>query len=331
MAAPERQLAADLVAWAHAIAPRVGYTRAPAKDQFGQRLTYNGLQVDISAAPVASIKAAKLNSVYADLAYLVEVGTDGRLPVEWYRSFMGSLEWVAELDAGVRLRRFHIRAPLTRAERKGHRFVTVARTAVDTAQAMLDRALRGEARATRPLPVDVVAAFSVAMSLTEAGVQAMPAPAAGRPGVLGVASDASLQGGTVTCGVLHGAGEAVYIRRPARPGESSTSAELSALADTAEDIFLEAGSTIAVWVTDNKGAADVVNSRNLRLDSGTFVDLDRIFSAAERAGVELFALWVPRTANTLADALTNCRSHEEAAGWAARHGRALRPAPPARG
>ena len=68
MAAPDRQTAQDLVAWAHAIAPLVGYTRAPDKDQFGQILTYTGLHVNLTDAPLASARAHKIHATYADFA-----------------------------------------------------------------------------------------------------------------------------------------------------------------------------------------------------------------------------------------------------------------------
>ena len=326
MAAPDRQTAQDLVTWAHAIAPLVGYTRAPDKDQFGQILTYNGLQVNLTGAPLASARAHKIHATYADFAYLAEVGAGGFLPFDWYRSFIGSVEWLGELDAGVRLRRFLIRSPLTAAERLAHSFVTVSKRAADTAATLLRRAMLGQARAARTLPVDLIASFSLDVRPTEAGMQAEVRAhnhSGGRQ-LSAISSDASLERGVVTCGILLGSGEAAYIRRPATPRESSTSAELSALADTCQDIFAATPNTLAVWVSDSKGATDLINSQDLRPGTASFRLLERIHLAAESYGVELFAVWVPRTLNTLNDALSNCRSHQEAAGWASRHGRQLR-------
>jgi hypothetical protein len=284
--------------------------------------------VDLTGTPTFTARAHKLHAVYADLAHVAELGAGSPIPIAWYRALMGSLEWVAELDASVRLRRFKLRAPLTRAERAGHSFVIVSEAAAATAEALLDRALAGEARAARVLPVDIVAAFSIAVHATgDGGMQATVRADASIDGrrVAAITSDASLNRGVVTAGVLLGEDRAVHMIRPAAPGESSTSAEIAALALVAEDVFVAQHNTVAVWVTDSKVAADLVNAQDARTDRGYSHELEHVLLAAERHGVQLFALWVPRTLNTLTDALTNCRSRAEALECARRHGRRLSP------
>lgn len=97
----------------------------------------------------------------------------------------------------------------------------------------------------------------------------------------------------------------VYFSRQWYPGEtfvSSMNGELKALAECLLRTKLRNG--VMIWITDSLSAAYVVNKGSCK--SWADVQLvTKIFELADELGLQLFALWTPREANTLADYLSH--------------------------
>lgn len=314
----------ELHTWTRDLARRVGYTENVAKGQTGPCLTFTGMAVDLTGdAPVLTVRVQKLYAFYADMALIAAVARAGGLvPTAWLRSAAGLMEWAASADAGVKLRRGGVRAALCAAEARGYDFASVGRTytAGAAAAGMLARACRGDARPARMFRASAIwSAAAVSYEETLHGLQALTITA---PGVTGISYDASLAEGMVTTGAICGRA-AVHRRFRARKGESSMSAELAALRAAAVVHFpLHAGSTV-IAVGDSLSAAYAVN--RARADYGTraWEELEVILTLAELYSITLFAIWLPRTANTSTDALSNCRTDQAAHDWAERCGRTL--------
>lgn len=86
------------------------------------------------------------------------------------------------------------------------------------------------------------------------------------------------------------------------PFLSSTNGELKGLADCINRTTLRNG--VLIWLTDSMSAAYVVNKGTCRTWEDTRL-VTHIFERADELGIQIFAIWIPREANTLADYLSH--------------------------
>lgn len=326
-------------AWARVLAPIIGYTENLSKAQEGPQFVYNGLRIDIPDGPSASLRPQKLFGTYADLALVAELyattasgeSEAAWVPLTWFRSLMGRVEWAATVDTALLMRRGGLRFALSHAEAKGYCFVSIGgSSAGPAATGILQRALSGNARTTRFIATANTGLFSVRYAKGAAGVEAHVPSAVDAQGrsVRGVASDGSLANGLTAFGALvtsaDGSDEALWGAVAARDGDSSGSAETSGLLAVARTKFpTEWRNSTVVWVSDSVGCAQAICRSRARYGTRLWHNLEAIHALADAYGVTLLAAWVPRTAMTRADALSHHRTPETAAAWATGEGVAL--------
>jgi hypothetical protein len=249
------------------------------------------------------------------------------VPTTWLRSAVGLMEWAAQADAGVKLRRGGIRQALVRAEALNHEWAAVGgrSTAGVGAAGLVSRALEGRARATRVVARAAVKPISVKISATEFGLQAQT-PGSDGPGgrVVGLASDASLGATHTSWGMLIDDEECMFGTGPRQEGASSGAAEAAAMLSYARRRFntLVPGTTV-VWTTDSLGCYNAFTKGQALYGSALWRAAEETLLLAEQHAVNLMCIWVPRTVNTASDSLASHRTTAGAAEWARRAGRAL--------
>lgn len=323
------ELAVGARDWARALTRLVGYTENLKKEQHSATFTYGGLACDLTgAAPSITLRVVKLYAFLADMAFIAAVGAAGGwVPTTWLRSAVGLMEWAAQADAGVKLRRGGIRQALVRAEALNHEWARVGgrSTAGVGAAGIVARAKEGRARSTRVIARAAVRPIAVKVSVTDHGLQAQTPSARGPGGrVVGLASDASLGSAQSSWGLLIDEGECMFAMSPRQKEASSGASEADAMLTYARRRFhtLVAGTTV-VWTTDSLGCYNAFTKGQARYGSPLWRAVEETLLLAEQFAVNLMCIWVPRTCNTAADSLASRRSTQDAAEWAQRAGRAL--------
>ena len=315
--------------WARALTRLVGYTENIKKAQMGSTFIYGGLACDMTGeAPTLTLRVVKLYSFLADMSFIAAVGAAGGwVPTTWLRSAVGLMEWAAQADAGVKLRRGGIRQALVRAEALNHEWAAVGgrSTAGVGAAGLVARAVEGRALSTRVVARAAVRPIAIKIAATEHGLQAQT-PASDGPGgrVVGLASDASLGATHMSWGLLIDEGQCMFGTGPRRAGASSGAAEATAMLKYARGRFHKfAPGTSVVWTTDSLGCFNAFTRGRARYGSTLWSVTEETLLLAEQYAVNLMCNWVPRTCNTAADSLASRRSPQEADAWARRAGRQL--------
>jgi len=219
--------------------------------------------------------------------------------------------------------------------------------------AILGRARGGRARATRFVPAAEAQAVVVRCMPSPGrepaeGDLAMQAlvqqawTASGRE-VTGVVSDASLDadattgaGGVSTGGakcwaalspapVHHGSvpapGEVTFgATAPGESGWAADSLELVPLVEVLRRNGAAWHGRVVVFLTDNIGNMYRVNKGRARHGTRAHGLLAELYALADLHAIDFLALWLPRAANGSLDALSKCRSADQAAAWAATAG-----------
>ena len=232
----------------------------------------------------------------------------GCVPICAYESLIGDLGWAAQADPGVCLRLPGPRTALFIAKKRHHLWVRVG-GASPCAAPMADivaRALSGNARCTSIAPLDeLLGSLSLSASMHPSGLQVtarLPGPRS-----RAYAMDASLADGVVKWARLttsaDGSTSTQKGSRPAAPGESSTSAEMAALADASESFGEIAGGTV-VCTFDSLAAQQSPARHKATWGSAHFSSMGKVLENSDRHDAALIPIWVVRTANTLADAGT---------------------------
>ena len=354
--APCVAMAATHFAWVERVFSLVRFTISPSKRQRGPACLFLGGHCD-TATRTATAKGEKLFTTYRDMAIMeaaisaarrrgASSARDGeRVPFTFFESFVGSFEWLATFGSSLRLLRQGFRASLEASRRTGGCVALWpgAPCAPGVAEA-LGRARRGLARAVRYFP------SAHARVIT---VQAMPGPAPahgedralqGRvrevlqgsgPRVIGLAGDASLSesaprgagaGGTgARCwGVMlpaaaDGRADVIFGQEEGDDWDSG-SLELRPHLEALRRCAASWRNCVVVLLSDNIGNSYRLNKGNARFGTRAHRLLAEIYALVDAHDIELLALWLPRAANATLDALSKCRSYDEARAWASAAG-----------
>lgn len=305
------EIEADVFALRGALFRCTGYTRSMKKHRAGTAIVMLGLWCAVrgpGGRPSASLTAAKLYQTMLDLAKWVHIGTrGGAVPIREHEALLGDLGWAAQADPGVALYLPGPRAAFWIAKRQHHLYIRVgAAPCGPPLVSLLERALSGRARATSVAPLDeLLAHLTLSATPHPAGAQvtARPHGTSSRS----YAMDASVADGLVKWARVtthpNGSTSVVSGQRPALPKESSTNAELDALADASRH-FAEIDGGTVVCIFDSCAAQQAIARCKARWGTAHFTALTTILEAADRHAVSIIPIWVPRTANALADAYT---------------------------
>lgn len=308
-------LSDDVSALRAAVFAAAGYTRSPPKHRAGAAIVMLGMWCAVrgpGGRPTASLTAAKLFQTLLDTAKWARIAernpAHGCVPLRSHEALIGDLGWAAQADPGVGLRLPGPRAALFIAKKRRHIWVRVG-GASPCAAPMADivaRALGGRARCTAVAPLDeLLGSLSLSASLHPSGMQVtarLPGPRS-----RAYAMDASLADGVVKWARLTTSADGSTVlhkgSRAAAPGESSTSAEMEALAQASESFGEIAGGTV-VCIFDSLAAQQSLARHKATWGTAHFSSLVKVLENADRHDVALIPIWVVRTANTLADAGT---------------------------
>lgn len=296
-----------------------GYLPSAKKHRHGPSVVLLGLTCTIpcnSAPASVAIQPTKLYQVLHDVAVWTRIGArrprDGYGPTSALEALVGDLQWLAGTDSGTALRIHGVRAAHLIAATKSRLFAVAGRASPCHAPlaAILDRALRGLLRPTAVIPHrSAITSFAIRTESGLHGLQARAIPHPGGPVSVTSATDASLEAGVVRWGSVttnsSGTSRTAAGSRPARRGESSTSAELEACAAFAQEHFCAHPGTIVVMLLDSLAATFCILKARANYGSPAFSSLERLLTLAELHNIEVLPIWVPRTANTTADALTH--------------------------
>ena len=294
-----------------------GYSRSAKKHRAGPSIVMLGLSCEVAGPdgrPTAAVQASKMAQILTDVAVWTRIGAarpaDGYAPTKALEALVGDLQWLAAVDAGTALRIHGVRSALLIALTTRRAYAGAHRGAPCNAPlaAIMQRALDGRIMPAAIVPADqALSAFHLTIDRGPQGMQARAVP--NGPAVSATfATDASLAEGVVRWGGItttaDGRTTTARGQRPAADGESSTSAELEAVAQMAEAQFhRHAGSTV-VMVLDSLAATYALLKAKSKYGTPAFNALERTLLTAERHSIEILAIWVPRTLNTIADALT---------------------------
>lgn len=318
------------------------------KTHVGQQAEYLGADLDAATATVR-VKATKL---YATLHKLFLVRRlceqpagplPARVPTKWLESLTGDVGWLATFDDFLRVLRWGMHDALTAALRRGLAMVTLATAgslhgdAVAITTRALDNRLRGQ-RYFPALDVGVVrlvpAAFGAqrpaghaALDAALAELRALPqgAPAEGVTAtgrrVTGLVSDASSMVGHVGWALmLPGEGEMVHaVVEGDQAGYSSDLLELLPILAALERHGERWEGSIVLALTDNVGNVYRLNMGSARGPVARDL-VRRIYTLTDRYRIDLFTMWLPRSANSLLDSTAKCSTREAAERHAAATG-----------
>lgn len=305
----------DVYALRAAVFAVAGYTRSPTKHRAGAAIVMLGLWCAVrgpSGRPTASLTTAKLFQTLLDTAKWARIAernpAHGCVPLRSHEALIGDLGWAAQADPGVGLRLPGPRAALFVAKKRHHLWVRVGGASPCAAPLadIVARALGGRARCTTIAPLDeLLGSLALTATLHPVGMQVTARLSGQRSRAY--AMDASVAEGVVKWARLTTSADgstALHTgSRAAAPGESSTSAELEALAQASESFGDIAGGTV-VCIFDSLAAQQCLARHKATYGSAHYSALIKILTAADLHGVALIPIWVVRTANTLADAGT---------------------------
>jgi len=308
-------IALQVYALREAVFSAAGYTRSPTKHRAGAAIIMLGLWCavrGINGRPSASLTASKLYQTLLDAAKWARIAqrdpAHGCVPIHAHESLIGDLGWAAQADPGLGIRLPGPRAALYIAKKRHHLWVRVGGASPCAAPLadIVARALGGRARCTTIAPLDeLLGSLALSASLHPSGMQ-VTARRSG-PRSRAYAMDASLADGVVKWARLataeDGSTSMQKGSRPAAPGESSTSAEMAALADASESFGDIAGGTV-VCIFDSLAAQQSLARHKATWGSAHFSSMVKVLENADLHDVALIPIWVVRTANTLADAGT---------------------------
>jgi len=273
-------------------------------------------------------------------------------PTAWIESVAGSFEWAGPtFDWYLRLHRqgLHAAVAFLKKQRYAEAHLSsssaVARMLVDDVRVALDRALDGRWRPTRFFPADGVEAIRITCARAPCAplprgeaqsqaalVQGFVEPAITPAGqqVLGLVGDASIDSGAFGQSVW-----AVHVPVPASPTASGTAPATQEYEVLYRSVARRASDSSGVlelepWVAalERYGAAysgklliaigdnlgNVFRFNRGRVQRGTRAHelLTRLYGLLDAHNIDFVAYWLPRAGNQFLDALSKCRTPEEA-------------------
>jgi hypothetical protein len=102
----------------------------------------------------------------------------------------------------------------------------------------------------------------------------------------------------------------------AEQGWDSSSLELMPLVAALRRFGVQWRGRFVVFLTDNLGNMYRINKGRAAYGSRSLALLRELYALADAHRIDFIALWLPRAANGTLDALSKCRSVDEAAAWA---------------
>ena len=349
--------------WIDTVYRNVRFTISPSKRQRGQACVFLGGHCDsVSKTATAKGEKifttyrdlAVIEAAISTAARRGATDASGgeRVPYAFFESFVGSFEWLSFFDSSLRLLRQGLRASLQAAAREqlGSVALWPGAPCAASVSIALRRAREGRARAVRYFPgaharVIAVQAMPSHGGSPVDGDRALQgrlrlALRCGDRRVVGLAGDASLseptaaevaagRPGALCWGAMYpsvdGAVGQTDVVYGVEDGEAwdSGSLELRPHLDALRRNAAVWKGCVVVMLSDNVGNSYRVNKGNARYGTRAHEILTEIYDLADANEIELLALWLPRACNSRSDALSKCRSVEEARAWATSQGHRL--------
>ena len=347
------------VAWTRLICCAIVYLTND-KEQVGKLVEYLGATVEANTN-TAVMKPKKLYQLQHSIAFLralCELSTDDNpcfVDIEFLRSTLGDVNWLAQFDYVTRIHCGGLYAALSIAERKGYSDVLLRRSspAYEDLVYLTERAAQGKLRSSRffpatdvsvclqPLPNTVAARPQEEVCLAQAVqqlqlerlhdaevaaaardlLQAMPVQKGqsnSHRQVVGLASDASKQPEEGHSAWAVTDGSSVYYSNVSGDQRHLTSSdlELSTVGPYFRANAEQLRRKIVFIGTDSLVTMFRLNKGKAARGTYAYAMLQFIYEVADEYDIDFVAVWIPRSANQFVDRLSKCRTADEARAWA---------------